>query len=788
MKFNFDYNYKIRHSLRKNKVEKHFKRPFLETLTIFAKTTLLKVSQRLLLPFIFLLSFWTPKVALAQQQFEPNKLSTDPFVIDGRLNEPEWEQAVPVSILHEIAPGNNTPAKVKTNGYIVYTATHLFIGFHAFTEPNTIRASIRPRDDFSLWSDDLVMVRLDTYADSRNNFLMVVNPLGSQFDVRSVNAIKEEDRYDISFNMDFETAGQIVSDGYQVEIKIPFSSLPFPNGKNQKWHFNLFRKYFDLGNEIELSSQTFDRDNSCEVCQTTDVLILSDITIEKRFELLPYVSGNVSGQKSALGEPMAYSKFNPNAGLGINLDLNKTSTLELTLNPDFSQVEADVTQIDINSSYALEYPERRPFFNRGTDIVDFTDGAFYSRSVNNPLISSKLISQGKKSRVYFLMAVDQNSPYLLAGEDRSYFGEAGQSFVNVFRYQHLLSNTTRMGIISTNRFYEKGGYGNLVGTDGRFILSKNWQFNYELFVNTNLEPTAGWIDSDDLILDKTAALDGEILNGGAYYLQLFHNTEHWQSALLFSSKSPHYQSNVGFVVKNNRRWTSLTQQYQNFANKKGLQFFSIGYKADLQHTPQGEFKTLSLDGIFQIRTYLNTSFSYTYDWDIKKDYLDRLYTNLGMHQINIRSTPAEYLTVFSVINIGKDIAYNAEVPDVGKQINFFIQPSIQLNNNFGVVPSIRYAQLRNENDNTFYYKGYIGRFTLRYQFTNFLSVRLISEYDHFNERFFTQPLIQWNPNPATVFYVGGNQNSLEEWNAMSLSPFRFDQTQFFLKFQYLIGL
>ncbi|MEK9741294.1 MAG: hypothetical protein VW262_08920, partial [Flavobacteriaceae bacterium] len=93
----------------------------------------MKVSQRLLLPFLFLLSFWTPTTTCAQQQFEPNKLSTDPFIIDGRLDETEWEQAVPVSILHEIAPGNNTPAKVKTNGYIVYTATHLFIGFHAFT-------------------------------------------------------------------------------------------------------------------------------------------------------------------------------------------------------------------------------------------------------------------------------------------------------------------------------------------------------------------------------------------------------------------------------------------------------------------------------------------------------------------------------------------------------------------------------------------------------------------------------------------------------------------------------
>jgi len=255
-----------------------------------------------------------------------------------------------------------------------------------------------------------------------------------------------------------------------------------------------------------------------------------------------------------------------------------------------------------------------------------------------------------------------------------------------------------------------------------------------------------------------------------------------------SSLSPHYQANVGFVVKNNRRWVSLKQQYQNFINKKGLQFFSVGYKGDLQYTPQGEFKTLSIDGIVELRTFFNTSIGYTYDFDVKKDYLDRLYYNLGIHQIDMRSTPSEVVTIVASLMMGKDIAYNEEIPDVGRQFNAFIQPSFQLNNNFGVLPSLRYAQLKNLQEGGYYFKGYIGRFTLRYQFNNFLSVRLVSEYNHFNEVFFLQPLIQWNPNPSTVFYIGGNQNSLDEFNSKFYSPFRVDETQFFLKFQYLFSL
>ena len=81
--------------------------------------------------------------------------------------------------------------------------------------------------------------------------------------------------------------------------------------------------------------------------------------------------------------------------------------------------------------------------------------------------------------------------------------------------------------------------------------------------------------------------------------------------------------------------------------------------------------------------------------------------------------------------------------------------------------------------------NYTGNHVYRWLFLN---IRLISEYNAFTDRFFVQPLLQWNPNPSTVFYIGGNQNSLDDFNDEFYSPFRVDQTQFFLKFQYLIGL
>ena len=738
----------------------------------------------------FVLLILLTQFTFGQNQYQPQKLNDQNIIVDGQLSPGEWENAIPIELKFETSPGNNSPAQKKTLGYITYSDTDLYISIHAFDNPENIRASVRSRDDFNIYmQDDVVIVSFDTYADGRNNYILLANAFGSQLDVRAINALTDDQRYDRSFNMDFETAGSIVTNGYQVEFKIPFSSLPFPNGKNQKWHFNIGRKYFDENNvEVEVSSQTFDRNNPCEVCQTTQVLLLSDITVEKRFELLPFAAGNLSGGKPLRNSPIEYDSFNTNAGLGINLDLSKNSGLEITLNPDFSQVEADVTQIDVNSSFALEYPERRPFFNRGTDIVNFTDGAFYSRSINNPLLSTKLLSQAKKSRIYFLTAIDQNSPYQIAGEDRSYFGQGGKSFVNVFRYQRLVNKNTRLGLVSTNRYYQDGGYGNLFGTDGWFLISKNWRLTYELLANFNQEPLADWINSQDKIDDRSVALNQDKFSGSALYAQLSRNTEHWKSYVFYRNITPEYQANLGFVVKNNRRWGTVFHEYQNFVNKKGLQFFSIGTKADVVYTFQDYLKAVSIDAIFRVKTFLNTSIEYTYDWDVFKNYLGRDYRNIGKSELVIQNNPSESFSLMIRSTFGKDLAYNEENPEIGREFTLFVMPSFQLGNKFNLSPSIRYAKLVDLKTQKEYFNGAISRFSARYQFNNFFSVRIISEYNSFADRFFIQPLVQWNPNPSTVFYIGGNQNSIEEFNDEFYSPFRVDQTQFYLKFQYLIGL
>ncbi|MGB2342661.1 MAG: hypothetical protein ACPH57_08460 [Flavobacteriaceae bacterium] len=723
---------------------------------------------------------------IAQETFIPEKTKVSKIIVDGKLNPNEWENAIQIPLDIEFKPANNQAARKETIAYVTYSDRYLLIGVYAKDNPSNIRASIRPRDDFNIWNDDLILVRLDPYADSRNNLGLAVNALGSQFDVKQVNALTDENRYDSSFNVNFESAGTIVSDGYQIEMKIPLSEIPFPNGTNQMWHFNFYRRYVENGNEIEVSSQPRDRDNTCVVCQTTDRLILKDIVIDKRLEFLPYFSSNISGERDTSDEKLKYGKPNVGIGLGVNMDLNKNTSLEVTINPDFSQVEADVTQIDVNSSFSLLYPERRPFFNRGADLVNFTDGAFYSRSISEPIVASKIISQGKKSRLFLLNALDKSTPYLVGGEDRSYTGNGGKSFVNVFRYQKLISNKSRIGAILTNRLYEGGGYGHLLGFDGLFLLNKKWRLSFELFKNFNQEPIKDWIDSTESIQGKTITLDGDKLNGDAIYLQLYRNTEHWESYFFYRNISPQYRADVGFVVKNNRRWGTLFHKYQNILNKPGLQSFGFGTKIDVVYTFEDLYKNFSVDFFAFLTTFGQTELRYTLDYDAVKTFLQIRFNNLPTNELTLSGKPSESINFRLNLTTGKDLSVNEVIPEVGLLRSAYLTFGLQLNDNLNINPSWRYSRLERTDGGEDFFEGSIARLNVRYQFNKDFNIRVIAEKNSFNNQFFVQPLVQWNPNPSTIFYFGGNQTTLENLEDAHFQILQFNRSQFFVKFQYLI--
>ena len=739
-----------------------------------------------ILLFIFLI---IQNLAYSQKEFNLIKSSENTIVLDGIISEDEKRNSKIATIDFEQEPGDNIPTKLESEVYITYTDTFIYFGVKAYGNPENIRGQIKPRDQADYANEDMIFIRIDPFGDSRSNYILGSNAFGSQVDLRVKNATSEEDSFDSSYNAVFETKSSVVDDGYILEFKVPINSLPYPPGKNQRWNFNISRVFTLNGTFYRSQTQPYDRSDPCWVCQVTDKLIMNDIVYKGKTELLPYVSSNISGQRQTVyTDPIEYGKIKGDVGIGLNYDFSPSSSIEATINPDFSQIEADRTQIDINSSFALDYPELRPFFNKGMDLLKFMDRGFYSRTINSPSFSSKFVNLGKKSGTILLSAVDEVSPYLVGGEDKSYSGSGGISYVNSFRHQRLINDVSKYGIFTTNRYYKEGGYGNLIGIDGLFTFNTIWRFQFEFSKNFNKEPVANWIESEETFLDKTVKLDGEEFKGSASYIRLSRDTEHWNTNIFYKGISPGFRADVGFVPRINRRLVSIYHGYEAFYDKKYLKEFSTSLRGDISYNYDNKLKAKNFDFNISIKTFEKIEIAYVYEYNLIRNYLNIDFKNYGTSGLGIIGFPTENLTFLFEGRIGKEIAFNEDIPKIGRQENIFLSLSYKVGNNINLNSSINYSRLENLDNKKAIYDGYISRFSFRYQFNNDLSLRLVSEYNKFNDTFLFQPLLKWNPNPSTIFYIGGIQNSINSFDLEpeDFDPFRVNRSQFFLKFQYLI--
>ena len=243
------------------------------------------------------------------------KKDSNQINIDGVINNREVENSKVFDINNEISPGYNIPSTNKTLAYMTYTSKFLYIGFQAYRDD--VKASVLPRDDFRMFGtgQDMVSIQIDTYGDARSWVGLVANALGSQLDASRIEPRGVQrggpgaEGWSAESNYDYETAGRLTDFGYEVEFKIPFSSISFPNSKNQKWKIRLTTRYIEKDRQgifVESNTSRLDRDNSCSLCQLDDEIVMNDIEIEKTFNLLPYLSSNISGSREFLNEKINF--------------------------------------------------------------------------------------------------------------------------------------------------------------------------------------------------------------------------------------------------------------------------------------------------------------------------------------------------------------------------------------------------------------------------------------------------------------------------------------------------
>ena len=368
--------------------------------------------------------------------------------LDGTLSAQEWSEALSFDLEYELMPSRNTPAALKTTGFVKYDEKYLYIGIKAYGDPDKIRSTLKNRDE--TWNEDYVALMVDPFRDGRYGILVGVNALGVQLDEKHISNGEPDDAWDILF----QSATAMQDDGYSAELMIPFAELQLPDTEVQKWKVGFIRKSYEAGIETVFGSFKNLPAETCYACQADEEILLGSPEKIYRNYLYPYIFLNQNGDR-----PVKDFKLqNPDYEIGITglYDLTKSSSIEYTINPDFSQVESDVPMIMANQTFAMSYPEKRTFFLEGSELLKTDTQTVYTRSITNPLGALKYINQGDQSSIYMLQATDTDSPYLAAGQYRSFRGNAGKSKVTIGRFKRNLGNKSHMGMLATNRDYQIG--------------------------------------------------------------------------------------------------------------------------------------------------------------------------------------------------------------------------------------------------------------------------------------------------------------------------------------------
>lgn len=304
-------------------------------------------------------------------------------VIDGFINEKSWDIVEWTGDYIENQPDENTPPTEQTKFKIVYDKKFIYFAFRCYDkDPKGIVKRLSRRDGFE---GDWVEINIDSYNDKRSGFSFTVSVSG----VKGDEFISDNgNNWDGSWNPIWYMKTNIDDEGWTAEVKIPFSQLKFGNDKEQVWGLQSTRRYFRA--EERSVWQRVKRDAPGWVSEFGELRGLIDLEPQKQIEIQPFLLSKLETYEKETGNPFRTGQdLSVNGGLDAKIGITNDLTLDLTINPDFGQVEADPAAIALDG-FQIFFEEKRPFFVENKNIFDFrfadgSDNLFYSRRIGrNP--------------------------------------------------------------------------------------------------------------------------------------------------------------------------------------------------------------------------------------------------------------------------------------------------------------------------------------------------------------------------------------------------------------------
>ncbi len=707
-----------------------------------------------------------------------------PIVVDGDLDDPGWQGATRVETWYETNPGDNLPAKLKNVGYLAYDDKFLYAGFmFADPDPSRIRAPFADRDNVSGSSTDYGGLILDTRGEAKNAILFLATPRGIQYDAVTDDSSGE----DSSPDYHWEAAGKITKVGWQLEIRIPFSSLRYPKAEVQKWNVLLYRNY-PREFRYQMFSAKLPRNENCFICHSNPLSGLQGLPRGGNLVVAPYGTAKEEGvPREGLGSPLVNQPVKLDGGLDVKWTPNAVTALDGTINPDFSQVESDVAQLSVNQRFALFYSEKRPFFLEGIDLFATPIQAVYTRTITAPRWGARVTSKLGGTSFTALVTEDKGGgSVILPGPNGSRFADQDfRSFAAVGRVRHEIGNSFA-SLLVADREVQGGGYNRVIGPDFQWRPTPQDTVRGQLLLSASETPNRP---------ELAAEWDGRKLSGHAADLSASRSTAVFDVYGEYKDFGKEFRADDGFVPQVGFREgyleTGYTLRPKN-APITRLRTYLIG---DYQAATEGPliFRQISpgfgMDGLWSSFTGIRVAFDRVRAGDVTISRTQLIYT--------VQLSPSRFFSRIALDGfLGEEVDFDGARPGHGGRVTASanIRPTNHLELQFDGdlrwlnVKPFEGAEARR------LFTAEVERLKATYNFTARSYLRLIGQYVQterdpslyaipVSERdgFFSGSLLfAYKLNWQTVLFVGyGDNRTLVEENRLEKAD-----RQFFLKVSY----
>jgi hypothetical protein len=687
--------------------------------------------------------------------------STQAVDIDGVLDDAIWREALTLPLTIETYPRENARPDVETTAYLVENGDQLLIAFDARDpDPGSIRAYLRDRD--SAFNDDFVGVVLDTFNDQRRAFEFFVNPYGVQMDLIQDDVNRNEST---SWNAIWDSAGEINPRGFTVEMAIPFSQLRFPSGAGeQTWGIDVLRFRPRL-QRVRISNNPQDRNRNCYLCQFGKFTGFANAEPGKALEVVPTLTATRTDSRPLpVVGPLERGDVETEAGLGVRWGITPDLTLDLALNPDFSQVEADFAQLQENATFALFYPETRPFFLEGEDYYASPLQAVFTRTVADPDVGAKFTGRTGNNTIGVFATNDTVTNLLFPGP----FGSSTTSLAQendafVGRYTRGFGRTSTIGALVTSRQGE--GYLNEVaGFDGRYFMNDQSTLRFQ------------YLDSRTEYPADTAARFGqaEELEGDAWRLEYRYGSRNWFAQVWHQDLDPEFRADSGFISR-----VDLVQDgfemNRTFYGEPGAWYtdYRLGLQGGRAETAAGQLINRNLQPFITFQGPMQ-SFA-RFGAGMRKEYWNGQTYDLQGGFMFGQFRPRSGLNISMQAQRGEQIDYTNSRPADQRRW----QPQIDWNATRHLLVRLRYTTDRlSAKDGPTVFNAKLTDLRLTWQFNVRSFVRLTLQdqdvkrnVDLYVNRLLTDPsssslatqlLYSYKLNPQTVLFAGYADNQVED--------------------------